>query len=201
MQSFIDIGERKINDIQVRFDELPNLYNKFETAQCELELSDDTDYSLYRQQFEDQYFRVKAKFNEVLYPVVEPPRSRHSTPRSSFSGTSNNTRRSHVSSHIRLPTNALPTFEGNTCSWLHFRDTFETLILNNPALSNVQKFHYLIASLKNEAKDLISNLQITNENFLVAWQLVTQRYNNKQLIAMMHTKRLCHLPQVKKGDA
>ena len=48
---------------------------------------------------------------------------------------------------------------------------------------------------------MISNLQITNENFLVAWQLVTKRYNNKQLIAMMHAKHLCHLPQVKKGDA
>jgi hypothetical protein len=58
------------------------------------------------------------------------------------------------------------------------------------ALSNVQKFHYLIASLQNEAKDLISNLQNTNENFLVAWQLVTQCYNNKRLIAMMHVKLL-----------
>ena len=70
---------------------------------------------------------------------------------------------------------------------------------NNPSLSNVQKFHYLIASLKNESKDVISNLQITNENFLVAWQLVDQRYNNKQLIAMMHTKHLCHMPQAKRG--
>ena len=52
MQSFIDTSERKINDIQVRFDELPNIYNKFETAQCELELSDDIDHSLDRQQFE-----------------------------------------------------------------------------------------------------------------------------------------------------
>jgi len=64
-----------------------------------------------------------------------------------------------------------------------------------------KKFHNLIASLKNEAKDLISNLQITNENFLVAWQLVTQRYNNKRLIAMMHAKHLCQMPQVRKGDA
>ena len=85
-----------------------------------------------------------------------------------------------------------------TCSWLHY--TFEALVVNNTTLSNVQKFHYLIASLKNEAKDLISNLQITNENFLVAWQLVTQRYNNKRLIAMMHAKHLCQMPQVRKGD-
>jgi len=75
------------------------------------------------------------------------------------------------------------------------------LIVNNSTLSNGQKFHYLIASLKNEAKDFISNLQIKNENFLVAWQLVTQRYNNKRLIAMMHAKHLCQMPKVRKGDA
>jgi hypothetical protein len=95
----------------------------------------------------------------------------------------------------------LPTFDGNTCNWLQYRDTFEALIVNNTTLSNVQKFHYLIASLKNEATDLISNLQITNEKFIVAWQLVTQRYNNKRLIAMMHAKHLCQMPQVKEGDA
>jgi len=73
----------------------------------------------------------------------------------------------------------LRKFEGDTYSWLQFRETFEALIVNNTNLSNVQKFHYLIASLSNEAKDLIPNLEITNENILVAWQLVTQRYNNK----------------------
>ena len=78
---------------------------------------------------------------------------------------------------------------------------FEALIVNNTALSNVQKFHYLIASLQNEAKDLINNLHIINENFLVAWQLLTQRYNNKRLIAMLHAKLLCQMPPVKKGDA
>ena len=80
------------------------------------------------------------------------------------------------------------------------RDKFEALIVNNTTLSNVQKFHCLIASLKNEAKELISNLQITNENFLVAWQLVTQRYNNKRLSVMMHAKHLFQMPQVRKGD-
>jgi len=47
------------------------------------------------------------------------------------------------SAHIKLPTIALPNFEGDTCSWLHYRDTFESLIVNNTVLSNVKKFHYL----------------------------------------------------------
>jgi hypothetical protein len=33
MQSFIETGDRKANDMQVRFEELPNIYNKFEMAQ------------------------------------------------------------------------------------------------------------------------------------------------------------------------
>jgi len=37
MQSFIETGDRKLNDNQVRSDELPKIYNKFETAQSELE--------------------------------------------------------------------------------------------------------------------------------------------------------------------
>ena len=197
MQTFIDTGERKLNELQVRYEELPKIYNKFETAQNELELSDDNDYSEERQQFEDHYFAVQARFNELLQPVVQQLPSRHNSPTRSVSGNINNSLRSP----IKLPTIALPTFDGDTCSWLQYRDTFEALIVKNIALSNVQKFHYLIASLKLEAKDLISNLQITHENFIVAWQLVTQRYNNEQLIAMMHAKHLCQMPHVKKGDA
>ena len=116
-------------------------------------------------------------------------------------GHSNHTPSSHTcSTHIQLPTIALQNFEDDTCSWLQCRDTYEALVVRNTTLSNVQMFHYLKASLKNEAKGLISNLKIPNENFLVAWQLVTQRYNNKRLIAMMHAKNLCQTPQVRNGD-
>jgi len=87
------------------------------------------------------------------------------------------------------------------CGWLYYTDTIEALIVNNTTLSNVQKIHYLIASRKNKTTGIIIILQITNENFLVAWQLVTQLYNMKRLIAMMHAKHLCQMPQVRKGNA
>ena len=183
MHTFIESGDRKLNEIQFRFDSLQGIFDRYDTAQNELGLSDDTDHFGDQELFENQYYIVKAKFSELLHPVIDTPWSRNSSLRSSGSGNSNNTPRSHTSStHIKLPTIALPTFENETCSWLHYIDTFEALIVNNTTLSNIQNFHYLIASLKNEAKDLISNLQITNENFLVAWQLVTQRYNNKRLM-------------------
>jgi hypothetical protein len=45
MQTFIETGDSKLNDIQVRFDELPRILNKFETVQNKLECSDDIDHS------------------------------------------------------------------------------------------------------------------------------------------------------------
>jgi hypothetical protein len=73
MQAFIESCDLKINDIKVRFDELSRIFNKFDTAQDELELGDDMDHSSDREIFEKQYFDVKAKFNELLHPVVEQP--------------------------------------------------------------------------------------------------------------------------------
>jgi hypothetical protein len=55
--------------------------------------------------------------------------------------------------------------------------------------------------LKGEKKGVISDLQITNKNFSVAWRLVTRRYNNHRLMPMTHAKNLCCLPAARKSDA
>jgi hypothetical protein len=73
--------------------------------------------------------------------------------------------------------------------------------VHNTVLSNVQKFHYLLASLKGEGIQLITKLSITNDNFAVAWNLVTDPYNNIKLIAMKHVSEILQMPQTKKRDA
>jgi hypothetical protein len=78
MQTFIELRERKVNKIQVIFDDLQGIFNRYDTAQNELELLDDTDHFADRELFETQYYQVKAKFNELLHPVVEQPLSRRS---------------------------------------------------------------------------------------------------------------------------
>jgi hypothetical protein len=84
MQNFIEAGDLKVNEIKVRLDKLPSILNKYESAQKELECLDEADYSLDRE-FETQYYQVKAKFNEILHPVVELPQPRHSSSQSSSS--------------------------------------------------------------------------------------------------------------------
>jgi hypothetical protein len=75
-----------------------------DTAQNELELSDDTDHFGDRELFENQYYEVKARFNELLHPVVGSPPFRCSSSHSSLSRQSNISTRSYTSStHIKLP--------------------------------------------------------------------------------------------------
>jgi len=158
-----------------------------------------TDHSSDRELFETQYYEVEAKFIELLHPADVQGRSADNDSEHGSNHSIGSIRASK--SHLKLPTIQLPSYDGTVSTWLHFCDTFDSLIIQNNTLLNVQKFHYLISSLKGEAKHLISNLQITNDNFMVAWDLVTQRYNNIKLIAMTHVKQLLQLPHVKRNDA
>jgi hypothetical protein len=199
LQNFIETGERKLHDLQIRYEELSNILSKFETAQDKLETTDDGDYSLDRESFEQHHFQVKAKFIELLHPADNQGQSADNA---SEHGSEHLTALTHASqSHVKLPSIQLPSYDGTISTWLHFRDTFESLIIQNKTLSNVQRFHYLISSLKGEPRHLISNLQISHDNFVVAWDLVTQRYNNIKLIAMTHVKQLFQLPFVRRNDA
>jgi hypothetical protein len=71
------------------------------------------------------------------------------------------------------------------------------LIINNQARDDVQKYHYLLSSLTNEARQLIQNLPFTQQNFYVAWNLLGERYNNEHLMAAAHVT-LLSLPMINK---
>ena len=75
IQNFIETGDQKINEIQVRFNKLTDIFNRYDVAQSELEISDDTDHTSDRELFENQYYQVEAKFNELLHPIVDSPPS------------------------------------------------------------------------------------------------------------------------------
>ena len=49
----------------MRCNKLPDIFNRYDIAQSELELSDDTDHTGDRELFENQYYEVEAKFSEI----------------------------------------------------------------------------------------------------------------------------------------
>ena len=71
IQKYIESGERKFNQLQIRYDELPVIVSEFKAAQSELETLDNQDYEGDRAQFEEQYFDVKEKFVEFCTQIMQ----------------------------------------------------------------------------------------------------------------------------------
>lgn len=91
---------------------------------------------------------------------------------------------------VRLPKIQIPTFSGDYNVWRSFYDLFVFSVHNNNKLCRVQKLHYLKTSLSDEASQLIQHLQLCNENYEPAWELLVQRYENKKVLVHSQLKTL-----------
>lgn len=49
-------------------------------------------------------------------------------------------------------------------------------------LSNVVKFQYLKSCMQEDGQELLTNFAITNENYLCAWQMLIDRFDNKKVL-------------------
>lgn len=103
-----------------------------------------------------------------------------------------------TNSMAKLPKISLPKFEGNYDNWLEFRDTYLSLIHNSKQLDNIQKFHYLRSSLTGSALQVIKSLEFSNNNYLIAWDLIERRYNNNKLLCHTYIKGLFTLNSITK---
>ncbi|KAE9412770.1 hypothetical protein Angca_000869, partial [Angiostrongylus cantonensis] len=65
---------------------------------------------------------------------------------------------------LELPTVPIPTFSGDIWDWDNFWELFNANI-HSEKVSDLQKFNYLINSLKGEPLQSIKKFQISKENY------------------------------------
>lgn len=197
-----DLTEYQISQLKTRLDRAEPLLSQFEDIQgeiesvlCESEEGISETESKEREEFEGQYFDIITKLKLLIVDKNESSgTSVHSSVRGmGFASTMQQPRQS-----IKLPDLKLPTFNGSYEKWLEFRDAFQAIVHNNKFLSDVEKFYYLKSYLEGEPLQAIANLQVTNDNFLVAWTLLSDRYENKRLIVHNYVKALFDCPGVVK---
>ena len=99
---------------------------------------------------------------------------------------------------VRLPSVSVPQFQGSYQNWPEFYDAFNSLINENANLSNIQKFYYLISAVKGEASSAISSIKVCDENYVIAWDVLKKRFENKKLIVQNNLKALFNLEPVKR---
>lgn len=88
-----------------------------------------------------------------------------------------------------LPKIKIPDFDGEFHSWRSFHDLFVSLVGQNQDITSVEKMHYLRLSLKGDAAQLISNLPVSSDSFIAAWDLLVSRYENKRLLVTSQLDR------------
>ncbi|GIY37120.1 uncharacterized protein CEXT_259021 [Caerostris extrusa] len=91
----------------------------------------------------------------------------------------------------RVPEIELYKFGGELRDWLTFWDQFKN-IHENENLTNCDKFHYLVQStkIKSEARELIESFPITDENYPLAIESLTERYGRKELLIDFYVREL-----------
>ena len=95
---------------------------------------------------------------------------------------------------VKLPTLQIPTFSGDPLKWTAFLDAFNAAVHENASLSAVEKFTYLRGRLTGEALASLSGVPLTNYNYLVALDLLKERFGDVQTIVDAHYVALINLP-------
>ena len=100
---------------------------------------------------------------------------------------------SSTSVSANLPKLTLPTFSGDLITWQGFYDSFTSIIDSRKDLSEVDKFQYLLSSLRDEEKHCLQGLPLTSANYSVAKELLEGRFGRKEKIVQQHIQCLLNV--------
>ena len=136
---------------------------------------------------EHQYVKGKDTIYDVLARLSPADNARF------LDGTNRTEQLSLGLSHSRLPRINVPEFSGRRDEWESFRDLFKALIHNDAGLSNVEKLYYLKTLIKGEAQQALDALQLTDDNYDIAWDMLEERFEHRWLLVYGHLTALCNL--------
>uniref|UniRef100_A0A1Y1LJL9 Uncharacterized protein n=1 Tax=Photinus pyralis TaxID=7054 RepID=A0A1Y1LJL9_PHOPY len=185
----------KVAELNIRLDKIVGILDEFNILQdqidilCEINTNTDELAQQERESFENEYYKLVAMAKECLEPVTNLLQTQNNSTKFENNGT------------FKLPARDLPSFNGNYDQWLPFYETFKTLIHNDQTITDIQKFHCLKSCLKDEAAKLVDSLATTFENYSITWDLLVERYHNKELIIKNHVSALFALPTVTKDNS
>lgn len=188
----------KTIELSERASKIEKVFDNFDEIQSAIELIDFSDIQTNeRHEFENKYFSIISvtkqiiKGNESLCLAAAA-----ATAQQNAQGIVPPVQPTPQLVSYQLPPISLPNFDGSYEKWSNFFDTFSSLIHNNTNLVCIQKFHYLQSALKGEALKVIDSLEINDQNYSVAIDLLTKRFENKKHAIRGHMKNIFELQSV-----
>lgn len=185
------------NQLATQIALLDELWRDFLSTQEEIEILEDSEehFSEERRDFQLLYLDLKGSLQSKLPTVPPAPPAQPRAPSSVCALPA------QPITNVRLPEIKIPNFGGKIDDWVPFRDLFVSLIHSNQQLTAVQKMHYLRASLTDEAARIVSTLDISADDYQVAWSLLKDRFENPNLLIKRHMSALLAISPIKKESA
>lgn len=183
-----EISSAKYRQLELKINKLQPVLNEFDELQNKIDLlhSDSAEQIKERDDIENQFL----SFIAIGQDILESWSSNKEADLKQDDRSSMESCRSNSCNAIKLPTIKLPTFDGNYLRWLEFKDSFESMINNNNDIPPINKFHYLRSSLEGSASVVIKSIELSSSNYSMAWDLLCDRYNNKNILINNHLKAL-----------
>lgn len=189
------LTDLQITEIELRLSKTENTFSEFDQLQTEFEsLSEEKTKYEEREGFENKYYMLVAQATAMVHHERRVRDEQRDDRRRC-------TDIPDPHDFVRLPKINLPLFDGDFQHWLEFRDTYLSIIHNNKSLSDINKFHYLRASLKGTASVIVQNIEFRSDNYKIAWNLLTNRYDNERLLVNNHVNALFNLQQAQKESS
>jgi len=194
IKKFVDRIDGNIDmySIGVRFEAIQQAWDDYNIVQDELEIEDEAEGSSHagdREVVTELYYELHATMSRLVHTINVKAESLTKSP------SSNSTQ---ANTNLRLTPIKLPVFNNKPTEFKRFFNTFNSLVLNNEPLDNIQRYYYLLSVVSGEAHELIENLPVTADNSPIAWKLICDRYDNPRLIANAHVRVLLSPPVVSK---
>ncbi|GFV07254.1 uncharacterized protein TNCV_1312521 [Trichonephila clavipes] len=101
----------------------------------------------------------------------------------------------------KMPKLELPQFHGEMEYWITFKELFQATVFDNSDLTEIDKLQYLFASVKGNAAELIRGFAIKKENLKNCWELLCERYENKNQLANCQINKLFSIRTNKANSA
>lgn len=164
------------------------LYGKFDVLQDKIEAADPTEFEKNdRETFENNYCNLEALLLEKL---------------SLADARGEDLEKIKVNvTKCRLPEIELPKFDGKYSSWITFRDEFESLVHSNETIDAIDKFRYLVSSLRDgQAFSVIEFIPRTALNYPVAWNRLIETFDNETVIKKKYIKDIYNISNVREDS-
>lgn len=197
-----NLNENIVSELEIRLERIQPLYDEFDDIQSQIEELENNSAEFQpneaeRGEFEATFFYLCGGINAWLKEFKNNINEERQSG-SVVSSRHNSQVVNSAQSLVKLPPIKLPIFDGQYGNWLEFKDSFVALVDGDNSLNNIQKFYYLRSSLSKEVLEVIKSIEVSDSNYIVAWQFLKDRFENKKLIIYNHIRAIFEHPSLSK---